>query len=300
MATEEMMADKDNAKAAGTEESPEAIQASEAARAGTPAEDVKRWLFEESHGTLCTTAAKKDVEGWPFGSVVPYALTADGRPLLLLAGIAAHTANLRRDNRATLFIMEKEVHGDPQAHWRIGILGKLVRVLAADSKKAAQHQKGEERTPGQTPTRLVDPQTYEALFARYLEKVPNADGYRGMHDFDLWCFDDITKVRYIAGFGKITWIDGDLVLDDPMAEGVAEVAPGAITHMNADHPHNLLEMCQGQYGIKAATAIMEGLERGGFFVRTQQPSGLFRFSFSERIRGEDVRSAVIQVLKRAR
>lgn len=285
-----------------TKENLEQTTGSVAARdaEATPAENVKRWLFEESHGTLCTTAAKKDVEGWPFGSVVPYALTADGRPLLLLAGIAAHTANLRRDNRATLFVMEQNVDGDPQAHWRIGVMGKLVRLLDSTSKKAKRHQGEQERHTNQAPTRLIDSHAYEALYARYVEKVPNADGYRSMHDFDIWCFDDITKVRYIAGFGKITWVEGDLVIDDPMSNGLLKVAPGAIAHMNEDHQHNLIEMCLGQYGVQAKEAQMEELDTGGFFVRTQEPKGLFRFSFSKRIRGEDVRSAVIEVLQRSR
>ena len=106
-------------------------QAAEAAWKDDAAATARGWLLQVSAGTLCTSSAQRGIEGYPFGSVVPFALTAEGLPYVLIADIAAHTANLRRDPRASLFVRqpEREVEGDPQSGWRVTVLGEMQRLL---------------------------------------------------------------------------------------------------------------------------------------------------------------------------
>jgi putative heme iron utilization protein len=86
-----------------------------------------------STATLGTLAAERDVLGWPFGSLAPFALARDGTPIVLLSEIAQHTKNLRRDPRVSLFVRDPHATGDAQASWRVTVLGRA-RALAADDE----------------------------------------------------------------------------------------------------------------------------------------------------------------------
>jgi hypothetical protein len=55
-------------------------------------------------GTLSSLSAKHP--GWPFGSVMPYALDERGSPLFLISSMAMHTQNVTRDPRAALMIAQ--------------------------------------------------------------------------------------------------------------------------------------------------------------------------------------------------
>jgi hypothetical protein len=45
--------------------------------------------------------------GFPFGSVVPYCLDAQGWPLILISRIAQHTHNLQKDPKCSLLVGER-------------------------------------------------------------------------------------------------------------------------------------------------------------------------------------------------
>lgn len=61
------------------------------AKAATQAREL---LLKEYRGVLSTHS--KSMPGFPFGSVVPYCLDADGNPLILISRIAQHTHNLQK------------------------------------------------------------------------------------------------------------------------------------------------------------------------------------------------------------
>jgi hypothetical protein len=241
----------------------------------TPADDARRWLLENHVGTLCSTMARRGMQGFPYGSVVPFALTPEGRPFILIAGIATHTANLRQEPRASLFVRQSGLEGDPQKGWRITVMGEWEEV----DREAPE---------------------VSDLHARYVERVPWADGYLSMHDFSYWRMKAIQAVRYIGGFGRIHWIDGAEVERDPMGEGIAAAAPGAVAHMNEDHGHNLLEMVKGRYGVEPGRAEMRHLTRDGFMVETHAPDGRYWFPFGREISAATLRTDVIDVLRACR
>ncbi len=260
-------------------------EAAHAARQDDPAAHVRGWLLEARSATLCTLSAHQDLDGYPFGSIVPFALTAEGRPVILIADIAAHTKNLTRDPRATLFVHQPGLEDDPQTGWRVGLSGRFVRVGAAGDKKASLH---------------LDEHALRDLDARYAERVPAAAGYRATHDFDFWMLHDVARIRYIAGFGKICWLPGDAALRDPAGAGLGAAQGPSIAHMNEDHRGNMIEMCRGLRGFAPADAEMVSLDRTGFVVRTTGPDRLEHFSFGREIDAKDVRPAIIAVLQAAR
>src|ERR1035438_8524756 len=64
-----------------------------------------RTLIQSSRiGSLSTQSHKQP--GFPFGSLMPYALDGEGRPIFLVSTMAMHTQNLQGDPRASLFVTE--------------------------------------------------------------------------------------------------------------------------------------------------------------------------------------------------
>jgi heme iron utilization protein len=248
--------------------------ASDNAREGDPAADARRWLLDGNSATLATLSADPLCVGYPFCSVVAYALDGRGRPIIQIASIAAHTKNVCADNRVSLFLQAPPTdgHGDAQAHWRITVVGRLQPVAVDDQPEA---------------------------MARLSERVPKALAYANTHDFQLWQLE-IEHVRYIAGFGRICWIEGNEVMRDPHGAGLGEAAPGAIAHMNDDHASSMIDMCSGLYGVVPKRAAMTAIDRTGFLITTMGPPSLLHFSFGREIDAESLRIAVVEVVKRAR
>jgi putative heme iron utilization protein len=273
------------------DETGDIVAAEEGARAEDPAANARQWLIDSSAATLCTSSTRSGLEGYPFGSVVPYALSAEGKPVIYIATIAAHTANLRADNRASLFVRQPDTEGDPQNGWRITVMGKMRRLALPDEEVSAKDEHVVER---------VCQEERDALHARYLETTPWARDYGLTHGFAYWRMSEVEAVRYIAGFGKICWLDGGEVVDDAMAGGLDKASAGAVEHMNDDHRDNMIEMVEGHYGFTPTSATMTRLDRLGFFVQTEGPDRLLHFSFGKAIDAKTLRPAVIDVLKKAR
>jgi len=129
-----------------------------------------RDLVRSGTGTLATLS-----EGFPYASLVHYAATVEGNPLLLLSELAEHTQNLHKDSRASLLVWEQQEQRDPLAAARVSLIGRV--------KKA-------------------DPQWLEV----YLEALPQARPYAAFKDFCLWQLE-CERIRYIAGFGEMSWVD---------------------------------------------------------------------------------------------
>jgi putative heme iron utilization protein len=127
------------------------------------------------HGLLCTNSVK--VPGHPFGSLAPYALDADGRPLFLLSALAVHTRNLRADPRASLLVAADAGGGDPLASARANLFGTVVEVEASAARDA------------------------------YLAAHPDAAQWVEFGDFAVYRLE-VSNVYYVAGFGEMGWVSG--------------------------------------------------------------------------------------------
>ena len=171
--------------------------------------EARAWLAAGTQASLGTLSADPASEGWPFQSIVPYALDERGRPLLLLAGIAQHTRNLARDPRASLLVCQPDAP-DPQAGWRLTLLGRMRRLRRTG--RAARASDGSDAAApvgDDASDEEMGEAAYEALVDRYRARVPSAGSYleAGSHGFRLWRMSEVTRVRAIGGFGRIAWID---------------------------------------------------------------------------------------------
>ena len=97
---------------------------------------VRNLLEQEKYGVLSTLSNKH--EGWPFGSITPYAISAAGDPLIFVSSLAEHTRNLLHDPRVSLFIQASATTTNPQANARATLLGLATSVAENEQADAAQ------------------------------------------------------------------------------------------------------------------------------------------------------------------
>lgn len=126
--------------------------------------------------TLATMSQKH--EGYPFGSVMPYAVDGSGSPIFLISQMATHTKNLRAEPRATLLVAASA--GSLGAA-RISVMGEVAEVP------------GEER---------------ETVAKIYLARHPESKQWAGFGDFGFYRMT-VKDVYFIGGFGVMGWVSAD-------------------------------------------------------------------------------------------
>ena len=217
-------------------------------------------LLKEYRGVLSTHS--KSMPGYPFGSVVPYCLDDEGRPLILISRIAQHTHNLQLDAKCSLLVGERGAE-DVQAVGRV--------TLMAEAEK------------------ITDGVRIEAAAQRYYRYFPESESYHSAHDFDFWVLKPV-RYRYIGGFGAIHWLD-DVALANPFA-GPAEI--GMVEHMNDDHTKAIAHYVE-LAGLPATLpAVLVGIDSEGMHLRIGQ--SLYWLAFAEPCNTPtQVRQALVQL-----
>jgi hypothetical protein len=123
-----------------------------------------------------------DAQGAPYGSLVNYATTLEGAPIVFISGLAWHTRNLERDRRGCLLVTDDgAAPGDALAGARVSVMGQFVPI---SRDKAA---------------------------GRYLARHPEADFYIKFQDFSFWALA-VETVHAVAGFGRIQTLGTEQVL----------------------------------------------------------------------------------------
>jgi len=264
-----------------------------AAQEDLPASNIANWLQTVHHGTLSTLSTKKGIEGFPIGSIVPFALDEIGRPFILVADIAAHTRNINNSNEVCLFLSDPESSGDPQSHWRISVVGNMKRVIPSG--------KVSDTSPELLQKCIQVSNEHESiLLARYRERVPQAESYLRTHNFSFYLMDEIHYIRYIAGFGKICWVKGEELLEQMLGNDVQEVSAGAVQHMNDDHEDSMIQICKAFHHVDSQKAEMVSIDSGGTVIKSIQPERYVYNSFPHRITADDMRTAIVDLAKKAR
>lgn len=174
--------------------------------------------------------------GFPFGSLAPFAMTHEGRPLIYVSRIAEHTRNLGANPRACLTVVEA-ARGNRQALGRTSLLGEAHELSAAERGAAAE---------------------------RYFALFPEQSAYEQFHDFEFWRIEPV-RVRWIGGFGEIHWIEREawLAATPEWSAGEASI----IAHMNDDHRDALELMCRRLLGAEPDATQLVAVDPEGFHLR---------------------------------
>lgn len=202
----------------------------------THAERARTLVAYATTGSLATMAA--DEPGYPFGSVVSYALDGHGRPLLCLSDIAEHTRNLKAEGKASLLVTEPATADTDQlALGRVTLIGEITAVPTDEIDAAS------------SVYRAAHPQAY----------------YTDFDDFVFYRMD-VRGIRYVGGFGHMSWVTVDAYAaaePDPLRPHAGDI----IGHMNGDHADALVAYCKALAGEPQTTAAtMLTVDRYGFDV----------------------------------
>lgn len=206
---------------------------------------ARELILKEYRGVLSTHS--KSMPGFPFGSVVPYCLDDQGRPLILISRIAQHTHNLQKDPKCSLLVGERGAE-DVQAVGRVTILAEAEKVQ--------------------------DAAAIEAAAQRYYRFFPESQSYHSAHDFDFWVLAPV-RYRFIGGFGAIHWLD-EVALANPFA-GKAEAS--MVDHMNEDHTKAIAHYVALTGLPQTEPAVMVGVDSEGMHLRVGQ--GVYWLPFSK-------------------
>ena len=136
-----------------------------------------RELVASQHMAVLSTVSLRQ-RGFPFGSVVAYALDDQARPLLLISGLAVHFRNLQADPRASLTIFEDEAMDDPVKAARVTLMGEVQRVAESE---------------------------LDSVRAAYLARHPESEKWASFGDFGFFRMD-VRDIYFIGGFGAMGWI----------------------------------------------------------------------------------------------
>jgi len=201
----------------------------------THAERARTLVHLGRTGSLATLSRKHP--GWPFASVMPYALDDFGRPLILISSMAMHTQNLVENPRASLLVTQSET-ADPLGSSRLTLMGEFSKLAGDDAK-------------------VVRP--------IYLSRHESARYWVDYEDFAFYRME-IADLYFVGGFGVMGWVaaeDYKVAAPDPLADA----APSILEHMNKDHADSLLLLARFFAGAEAEQATMTSVDRLGFHVR---------------------------------
>ena len=236
------------------------------------AERVRTLFSIRAVGTLSTLSRKHP--GFPFGSLMPYALDQRGRPIFLISNMAMHTQNLKADPRASLFVAQEAASEDPLGAARATLVGDVMPVPAAELAGARE--------------------LYLAAHASSRYWVDFADfGFFRLEPVDIY---------YVGGFGVMGWVE---------AQGYAEASPdplatssaGILSHMNADHVPAMILLAQKHAGLDGSIATMTYVDRLGFYLRVATAEGMkgTRINYPHEVRtGEELRAVLVAMVHEAR
>ena len=236
------------------------------------AERVRTLVYLSRIGSLSTLSRKQP--GFPFGSVMPYGLDEQGRPIFLISTMAMHTQNLRADPRASLLVTQDDAGSDPLGASRVTLIGNVLPIPKAEVAEARK---------------------------LYLARYANSKYWVDFEDFSFYR-KDVVDIYYVGGFGVMGWVSASEYgrsQPDPLAEWMA----GIIQHMNTDHEDALVLLARKFARIEAQEATMIAVDRLGFHLRVKTNDGVrgARIAFLREVSNPaETRKVLVEMVQQAR
>jgi hypothetical protein len=236
------------------------------------AERARTLISLASIGTLSTLSRKHP--GFPFGSLMPFALDPAGRPVFLISNMAMHTQNLKSDPHCSLFVVEANADGDPLGAARATLIGVAEAVPTDD---------------------------LSSVRGIYLARHENSRYWVDFSDFSFFRLQPV-DLYYVGGFGVMGWVeapDYEGAAPDPLAGA----ASGILAHMNADHIDAMILLARSHAAIEATEATMTSVDRLGFTLRLKTNEGMkgARINFPQEVATpNETRTVLVEMVRQAR
>lgn len=137
--------------------------------------DPRQFIRQQHYGVLSTHSQSES--GYPFGSITPYIISSEGDIAIFISHLAEHTHNIDDNPKVSLTIFDPNDAKDPSAGARITCLANAEQT-----------------------------QNESQLRQDYLKQFPSASMTLELPGFHFYLLK-LTKIRLVAGFGQIKWID---------------------------------------------------------------------------------------------
>src|SRR6202007_2664770 len=236
------------------------------------AERTRTLISLTSVGTLSTISRKHP--GFPFGSLMPFALDSTGRPIFLISNMAMHTQNLKADSRCSLFVGQTGTDGDALGAARATLIGNAEPVPGNDVAGARE---------------------------RYLARHENSRYWVDFSDFSFFRLQPI-DLYYVGGFGVMGWVEAR-DYEDAAPDPLADAASGLLAQMNADHIDSMILLARVHSGVETTEAIMTSVDRLGFTLRLKTNEGMkgVRINFLHEVgTPKETRTVLVEMVRQAR
>lgn len=132
------------------------------------------FIKQHQYGILSTHSVSHP--GYPFGSTVPYLISAEGIIAIYISELAEHTKNIAVDNKVSLTISDISQSASPTSGARMTC---LANITLSEQQQTLQHL--------------------------YRQQFSDAEIVLQLPGFQFYQLN-LTAIRLIAGFGKIAWL----------------------------------------------------------------------------------------------
>ena len=226
---------------------------------------ARQLLYNESYGVLATQS--NSIQGYPFGSIVPYIYEQGKYLIVYISELAEHTKNLRKNAKCSLIVKESYHQDDVQAVSRLTWIGNAEEVSTKE---------------------------ITSIKVRYFRNFPWSKKYEETHDFSFWKID-LVRARFIRGFGEIFWLESEeLILYSTLSNSDLE---GAINHMNEDHQRANRHYLNLVYGLSIdenSDVSMVDLDPEGFVLLHEE--NRYRFFFEKQAKNmKEIRKELVKM-----
>jgi len=236
--------------------------ASEDPKPGVAARRLLRAADRAALATSLPAGGPAGAEGWPYASLVLLACDHDAAPLLLISDLAEHAKNIAADARAALLIDGTAGRVDPLTGPRVTALG--------------------------TVEKTDDPR----LKARFVARHPSAALYADFADFHLYRVA-VTRAHFVAGFGRIHWIEAAEFTFEAGTGALAEAEDGLIQQVAAQ-ADSLAQLATGR---RAEGWRLTGIDPEGLDLRRE--GSVARIEFPAPVTTADTLAATVDGLLQA-
>lgn len=237
---------------------------------GEAAVDARIQLLSNVNAVLSTVMRDTlDIEGYPFGSVVPFCLNRNNEIVILISDLAQHTKNIKENPKVSL-TLHNDDQDNIQKGWRLTMVG--------DAEKAPEED-------------------YEFLADRYERFFPESRKYHKVHDFAFYIIKP-KKARYINGFGEIHWVNVDTIAEPSIFDATTEKS--MIDHMNEDHHDALILFLSTRMNVRKPEKVrMTQVDQYGFTIAHDEAIQRFFFD-QEATSPNDIRLFLVDMVKKVR
>lgn len=252
----------------------------------SPAVAVRNLMEQARFAHLCTVMSRAHHRraGFPFGSLVDFAVDEVGAPVLALSPLAVHCRNALSDPRCTLVVQMPGWGG--LANARVTVFGGARRRFgeAASGKGAhgsdapiwgvpVSHSSASPPRSELSPCEGPDGARAAALLA-----AKSATGGEGAGSvagqFAHFRMSVLTDIYFVGGFGTVQWVD----VDEYMA---ARPDPIVLSRSGSDGPQATLAALNAAFGLRLPRllagvdeAVLVSIDRGGADARVRRGDDL--------------------------